>query len=132
MYAMNKSTPSCKAPLASSTKPNASETIAPASVSPPVLESLSPKRHWKKAASQYEDFLNRNKDGRIVYLELGVGGNTPGIIKYPFWKMTFANPKATYICINKGEAAVPQEIEKQSLCVNNDIWEFLQNLIPQN
>lgn len=87
---------------------------------------------WNKAAGRYEDFLNENKDGKIVYLELGVGGNTPGIIKYPFWKMTFANSKATYICINKGEAAVPEEIEKQSICVNSDIWEFLQNLIPQN
>jgi len=86
---------------------------------------------WHKAAGRYEDFLNKNKDGRIVYLELGVGGNTPGIIKYPFWKMTYSNPKATYICINKGEAEVPGEIEKQSICVNSDIWEFLQNLIPQ-
>ena len=83
-------------------------------------------------ASQYEDFLNKNKDGQIVYLELGVGGNTPGIIKYPFWKMTFANSKATYICINRGEAAVPEEIERQSICVNSEIWEFLKNLIPQN
>ena len=87
---------------------------------------------WHKAAGRYEDFLNKNKDGRIVFLELGVGGNTPGIIKYPFWKMTYANPKAVYVCINKGEAEVPREIEKQSLCVNSDIWEFLQNLIPQN
>ena len=83
---------------------------------------------WHKAAGRYEDFLNKNKDGRIVYLELGVGGNTPGIIKYPFWKMTFANSKATYICINKGEAAVPREIEKQSICVNNDIYEVLKSL----
>ena len=67
---------------------------------------------WNKAASRYEDFLNENKDGRIVFLELGVGGNTPGIIKYPFWKMTYANPKAVYVCINKGEAEVPREIEK--------------------
>ena len=83
---------------------------------------------WNKAASRYEDFLNKNKDDRIVFLELGVGGNTPGIIKYPFWKMTYANPKATYICINKGEAEVPGEIEKQSICVNNDIYETLADL----
>ena len=83
---------------------------------------------WNKAAGRYEDFLNENKDGKIVYLELGVGGNTPGIIKYPFWKMTYANPKAAYICINKGEAAVPEEIEKQSICVNNDIYETLADL----
>lgn len=83
---------------------------------------------WNKAASRYEDFLNENKDGKIVYLELGVGGNTPGIIKYPFWKMTYANPKAVYVCINKGEAEVPGEIEKQSICVNNDIYEVLKSL----
>ena len=81
-----------------------------------------------KAADRYEDFLNKNKDGRIVFLELGVGGNTPGIIKFPFWKMTYANPKATYICINKGEAEVPQEIEKQSICVDSDIYEVLKSL----
>ena len=83
---------------------------------------------WNKAALRYQDFLNGNKDRNIVYLELGVGGNTPGIIKYPFWKMTYANPKAKYICINKGEAAVPKEIEKQSICVNNDIYETLADL----
>lgn len=83
---------------------------------------------WNKAAGRYEDFLNENKDGKIVYLELGVGGNTPGIIKYPFWKMTYANPKAVYVCINKGEAEVPCEIEKQSICVNNDIYEVLKSL----
>ena len=83
---------------------------------------------WNKAAGRYEDFLNENKDGKIVYLELGVGGNTPGIIKYPFWKMTYANPKAVYVCINKGEAEVPGEIEKQSICVNNDIYEVLKSL----
>ena len=83
---------------------------------------------WNKAADHYEDFLNENKDGKIVYLELGVGGNTPGIIKYPFWKMTYANPKAVYVCINKGEAEVPGEIEKQSICVNNDIYEVLKSL----
>ncbi len=83
---------------------------------------------WHKAAGRYEDFLNENKDGKIVFLELGVGGNTPGIIKYPFWKMTYANPKAVYVCINKGEAEVPLEIEKQSICVNNDIYKTLADL----
>lgn len=83
---------------------------------------------WHKAALRYEDFLNGNKDRNIVYLELGVGGNTPGIIKYPFWKMTYANPKAKYICINKGEAVVPKEIENKSICVNNDIWELLKKV----
>lgn len=86
---------------------------------------------WHKAALRYQDFLNGNKDRNIVYLELGVGGNTPGIIKYPFWNMTYSNPKAKYICINKGEAVVPKEIENQSICVNNDIWAVLRELVPQ-
>ncbi len=86
---------------------------------------------WHKAALRYQDFLNKNKDGRIVFLELGVGGNTPGIIKYPFWHMTYSNPKAKYICINKGEAVVPKEIENQSICVDNDIWTVLMELVPQ-
>ena len=83
---------------------------------------------WHRAALLYEDFLNGNKDKNIVYLELGVGGNTPGIIKYPFWNMTYSNPKAKYICINKGEAVVPKEIENQSICVNNDIYEVIKSL----
>ena len=83
---------------------------------------------WHKAALRYQDFLNGNKDRNIVYLELGVGGNTPGIIKYPFWNMTYSNPKAKYICINKGEAVVPKEIENQSICVNNDIYEVIKEL----
>ncbi len=86
---------------------------------------------WNKAALRYQDFLNGNKDKNIVYLELGVGGNTPGIIKYPFWKMTYSNPKAKYICINKGEAVVPKEIENQSICVNNDIWAVLSEPVSQ-
>ncbi len=85
---------------------------------------------WHKAALRYQDFLNGNKDKNIVYLELGVGGNTPGIIKYPFWNMTYSNPKAKYICINKGEAVVPKEIENQSICVNNDIWAVLMEPLP--
>ena len=83
---------------------------------------------WHKASLRYQDFLNANKDKNIVYMELGVGGNTPGIIKYPFWNMTYSNPKAKYICINKGEAVVPEEIEKQSICVNNDIYEVIKCL----
>ena len=83
---------------------------------------------WNNAAARYEEFLKEHKDGSIVFLELGVGGNTPGIIKYPFWQMTYANPKATYICVNKGEAVVPAEIEKQSICINDDIHEVLKNV----
>ena len=81
---------------------------------------------WDKAAGRYEDFLNAHKGQKIVFLELGVGGNTPGIIKYPFWQMTAQNPNATYICVNFGEAVVPGEIASQSICINADIGEALR------
>ncbi len=83
---------------------------------------------WHEAAGRYQDFLNGHVNGNIVFLELGVGGNTPGIIKYPFWKMTYANPRAKYICVNKGEALIPAEIEKQGIYVDDDIYAFLKSL----
>lgn len=86
-------------------------------------------RGWHMAADRYQDFIRRHSAARTVYLELGVGGNTPGIIKYPFWRMTAENPKAGYVCINYGEAVCPEEIKKQSICMNGDIGEVLLWLI---
>lgn len=83
---------------------------------------------WYAACSRYEDFLRRHEGAKVVYLELGVGGNTPVIIKYPFWKMTKGNPLATYVCINKDEAYVPRDIAKQSVGIQNDIGITLQDI----
>ena len=83
---------------------------------------------WHKAAERYENFLRTRAGGKILFLELGVGYNTPIIIKYPFWQMTAKNPNATYVCINQGQAACPQEIERQSVCINADIGQVLQSL----
>jgi hypothetical protein len=63
-----------------------------------------------------------------LYLELGVGSNTPVIIKYPFWRMTAENPNAAYVCLNYGEAYAPKEIERQSICISRDIGEVLGRL----
>ena len=75
---------------------------------------------WHHAAERYETFL-RTRNGKVLFLELGVGYNTPVIIKYPFWRMTAQNPDATYACVNYGEAVCPKEIIKQSICVDGDI-----------
>ncbi len=83
---------------------------------------------WHKAAKQYKNFIHTRENLQIVYLELGVGYNTPVIIKYPFWQMTAKNKKATYACINYGEAACPKEIEKQSICIDYDIEETLRKI----
>ncbi len=83
---------------------------------------------WHRASECYEDFLRRHKGMKVVFLELGTGYNTPGIIKYPFWQMTAKNPKATYACINQGQAICPGEIEKQAICIDGDIGEILMQL----
>lgn len=83
---------------------------------------------WHMAANRYQNFIHRHKELSVLYLELGVGGNTPGIIKYPFWQMTLQNPKATYACINVSEAFVPKEIEQQSICIQSDISKVLKVL----
>lgn len=76
---------------------------------------------WNKAAMCYDQFLQRHKGLKMVFLELGVGYNTPVIIKYPFWQMTAKNPNATYICINDSEAFCPEDIERQAICIDDDI-----------
>ena len=83
---------------------------------------------WYQAQSRYKDFLRRHKGLRILYLELGVGSNTPVIIKYHFWKWTLENPNATYARINVKDAYAPKEIQKRSLCMDGDIGEVLQEV----
>ena len=83
---------------------------------------------WHQAAARYQDFVRRHEGMRVLYLELGVGMNTPGIIKYPFWKMVYQNPKATYACVNLSEAYCPAEIRKRSICIDEDIDKVLKEL----
>lgn len=83
---------------------------------------------WYAACSRYEDFLRRHEGANVVYLELGVGGNTPVIIKYPFWKMTYQNPNAFYVCINLSESCCPKEIQTRAVCINRDIGAVLHEL----
>lgn len=83
---------------------------------------------WYSAAERYSDFLRRHENLHMLFLELGVGANTPGIIKYPFWQMTAKNPNATYVCINQGEAFCPGEIERQAVCIDTDIAKALEDV----
>ena len=83
---------------------------------------------WHTAADRYSEFLRRHEGQRILFLELGVGYNTPVIIKYPFWRMTAKNPNAFYVCINQGQAICPPEIERQSVCIHGDIGAVIAQL----
>ena len=84
---------------------------------------------WAEAAERYQNFV-RTRTGRVLYLELGVGYNTPVIIKYPFWRLTAQNSAATYACLNYSEASCPEAIERQSICIGGDIGDVLLKLHP--
>lgn len=83
---------------------------------------------WHRAAERYADFIRTRGNQKILFLELGIGYNTPVIIKYPFWQMTAKNPKATYACVNYGDAVCPSEIEKQAICIESDIKKVIDIL----
>lgn len=86
---------------------------------------------WHEAAERYGEFLRTRTrdDQKVLFLELGVGGNTPVIIKYPFWRMASGNPNATYACVNLGEAHAPREITDRSICLDADIDAVLDALV---
>ncbi len=83
---------------------------------------------WHRAQERYHSFLQTREGKRVLFLELGVGYNTPVIIKFPFWQAVKENPRAFYACVNMGEAYCPQEIAQRSVCIDGDIGEVLQNL----
>ena len=86
---------------------------------------------WCAAADRYQDFLRRHSNMRILFLELGVGGNTPVIIKYPFWQMTAKNERATYACVNLGEAVAPTEIANRSILIDAGAERVIEALAVQ-
>lgn len=101
---------------------------APMSMNLRVDDTFVEDAGWHQAARRYQEFVERRGKGHILFLELGVGSNTPAIIKYPFWQMTCQNPQSVYACLNYGEAFAPKEIIDRSICINGDIGETLQQL----
>lgn len=86
-------------------------------------------KNWDKQKSKYENFLKNSNNSKILFLELGVGFNTPSIIKYNFWRMTLNNKKSVYASINLGECYSASDIEEHSICIDADISEVLKKLI---
>ncbi|MBR6935656.1 MAG: Sir2 silent information regulator family NAD-dependent deacetylase, partial [Clostridia bacterium] len=84
---------------------------------------------WVEASQRYENYLREHAGKKLLFLELGVGYNTPGIIKYPFWRMTLNNENAIYACVNYGEAVTLEEIASRSICIDGDIGEVIGKLI---
>ncbi len=84
---------------------------------------------WYRASERYSDFIRRHQNSNILFLELGVGFNTPVIIKYPFWQMTAKNPNAFYACVNFGEAFCPKELKGKSVCIDGNILDVISEIL---
>ena len=84
---------------------------------------------WRKAAEEYEAWLTAHRHGKVVYLEIGVGYNTPGIIKYGFWQQVYRNPEAAYACLNMEESRIPEEIADRSILIGGDSGQVIRELI---
>ena len=83
---------------------------------------------WRRAMNRYQEFIRQHRDTNLLLLELGVGGNTPGIIKFPFWQLTAQAPAFTYACVTLNDAVCPPSITDQSICISADINDVLQAL----
>lgn len=84
---------------------------------------------WHQASNRYQDFVHRYRDKQLLLLELGVGNNTPSIIKYPFWRLAVQHPNITYATISLKNAVCPPQIDEQSICIQADIRTVLQTLL---
>lgn len=83
---------------------------------------------WHKSAERYQTFIRNHEDLKTVYLEIGVGYNTPAIIKYPFIRLVYRHPDSFYICINYDDASTAKEIENRSICIRGDADEVIRRL----
>lgn len=83
---------------------------------------------WRRAMNRYQEFIRQHRDTNLLLLELGVGGNTPGIIKFPFWQLTAQDPAFIYACVTLNDAVCPPSIADQSICISADINDVLQAL----
>lgn len=92
-------------------------------------ERFAEDEGWHRAAERYYDFVRRSSGCKVLFLELGVGYNTPGIIKYPFWQMTSQNLDATYACVNLGQSMAPPVIESRSITIDADISQVVSDLL---
>lgn len=83
---------------------------------------------WRAAAARYQGFAEQHRKSAVLYLELGVGMNTPGIIKYNFWQQAYENPNAVYACVNRGQAFASRELVGRSICLDGDIAAAVEGL----
>lgn len=89
-------------------------------------------KEYEREYNRYIDFIRRNADRKILFLELGVGMMTPMFIKEPFMNMTYQLPDAYYITVNPKHAIIPKEIASKSLDIQDDIAFVLKGVLGKS
>jgi len=84
---------------------------------------------WQNAAVEYEAWVTAHQRLRVVYLEIGVGYNTPGIIKYNFWQQVYQNGNASYVCLNMEAPQAPAQIRDRSIVISGDSARIIRELL---
>ncbi len=84
---------------------------------------------WHAASERYADFIRRHLHDKILFLDLGSGGNTPIVFKIPFIRWTMQNPNAVYATVNLGEAFTVDQIKERSIVIDADINDVLYSLL---
>ena len=84
---------------------------------------------YKSEYDKLYRFLDENRNGSILFLELGVGRMTPMFIQEPFWNLTYNLPKSFYVTINPNDALVPSEIADRGLAIHEDIAKVLADIV---
>ncbi len=81
--------------------------------------------NWYEMNQAYNEFLQKTKGKKIIYMELGIGFNTPGIVRYPFERMTYENDHATLIRLNKDNPDGIEENKDKTIAFTEDMQEVV-------
>jgi len=84
--------------------------------------------NWYKQDKRYGEFLNKSQDKNLLLLEIGVGFNTPGIIRFPFEQMVYNNIHTNLVRINKDYAFTNKEIENKTILFDEDVNTIIEDL----
>lgn len=84
--------------------------------------------NWELSNKRYSAFLKKAGQGKITLLELGVGFNTPGVIRYPFENLTYRNESASLIRLNKNHPLGPAENEKRTISFTEEMDTVINTL----
>lgn len=91
-------------------------------------ENFVQDEHWYEMSQIYDEFLNKIQNKNVVLLEIGVGFNTPGIIRFPFEQMTANNLRTTLIRINKDYPSPMLEIKNKTISFDEDTNKIIEDL----